>query len=83
MVSILSVYLFWNLKRRHSDARIAVSAATMVIYLTVGGVSFGVWQEWWLACAALAAIACQLAGRWSEYDGSISFAPEFRLKGSP
>ena len=83
MVSILWVYLFWNLKRRQSDVRIAVSVATMVIYLTVGAVSFGVWQEWWLACAALAAVACQLASRWSEYDGSVSFAPEFRLNGSP
>jgi O-antigen ligase len=32
----------------------AVAAATAVTYLTIGAVSFGVWQEWWLALGALA-----------------------------
>jgi hypothetical protein len=32
----------------------AVAAATAVTYLTIGALSFGVWQEWWLALGALA-----------------------------
>lgn len=33
-------------------------AAVAVAYLSIGGLSFGVWQEWWLALGALAVIAC-------------------------
>lgn len=39
----------------------AMAAATLVAYLTIGGISFGVWQEWWIALGALAAIACGVA----------------------
>lgn len=35
--------------------------ATAVTYLTFAAVSFGVWQEWWLAAGALAATACALS----------------------
>jgi O-antigen ligase len=35
----------------------AAAAATAVAYLTVGALSFGVWQEWWLALGAMAATA--------------------------
>ena len=40
----------------------SVRVATAVIYLTFAAVSFGVWQEWWLAVGALAATACALTG---------------------
>ncbi|MEO6341223.1 MAG: hypothetical protein ABIO39_14370, partial [Caulobacteraceae bacterium] len=33
----------------------AVGAATALAYLTIGALSFGIWQEWWLALGALAA----------------------------
>ena len=41
----------------------AVCAATAASYLTVGALSFGVWQEWWLALGALAFAACAVLAR--------------------
>ncbi|MFM8377108.1 MAG: hypothetical protein ACKN9P_13810 [Phenylobacterium sp.] len=41
----------------------AAAAATAAIYLAFGAVSFGVWQEWWLALGALSALACILVLR--------------------
>jgi O-antigen ligase len=37
-----------------------VFAAVAVAYLSIGGMSFGVWQEWWLALGALAVVVCRL-----------------------
>ncbi|HWW28338.1 MAG TPA: O-antigen ligase family protein [Caulobacter sp.] len=39
----------------------AMAAAALVSYLVIGGLSFGVWQEWWLGLGALTLIACGLA----------------------
>jgi O-antigen ligase len=39
----------------------AMAAGALVTYLVIGGLSFGVWQEWWLALGALAVIGCNLA----------------------
>lgn len=39
----------------------AMAAGALVTYLVIGGLSFGVWQEWWLALGALTVIACNLA----------------------
>ena len=39
----------------------AMAAGALVTYLVIGGVSFGVWQEWWLALGALAVIGCGVA----------------------
>jgi O-antigen ligase len=41
-------------------AAAAVMAATAAAYLTIGAISFGVWQEWWLALGAFALAACVL-----------------------
>jgi O-antigen ligase len=38
----------------------AMMAATAAAYLTIGAISFGVWQEWWLALGAFAVAACAL-----------------------
>jgi O-antigen ligase len=38
----------------------AAAAATAAAYLTIGALSFGVWQEWWLAVGAVAIVACNL-----------------------
>jgi O-antigen ligase len=46
-------------ERSRSEA--AMGAAALVSYLTIGALSFGVWQEWWLALGALTLIACGLA----------------------
>jgi hypothetical protein len=50
-----------------------MAAAALVSYLVIGGLSFGVWQEWWLALGALTLIACGLArgvaeSRWASLD---------------
>jgi O-antigen ligase len=34
----------------------AAAAATAVAYLTIGALSFGVWQEWWLGVGAVATV---------------------------
>jgi len=46
-------------ERSRSEA--AMAGAALVSYLVIGGLSFGVWQEWWLALGALTLIACGLA----------------------
>jgi O-antigen ligase len=56
-----------------SRTEAAMAAAALVSYLVIGGLSFGVWQEWWLALGALALIACGLArgvaeSRWASLD---------------
>ena len=38
----------------------AAAAATATAYLTIGALSFGVWQEWWLAVGAVAIVVCGL-----------------------
>lgn len=39
----------------------AMAAGALVTYLVIGGLSFGVWQEWWLALGALTVICCGVA----------------------
>lgn len=39
----------------------AMATGSLVAYVVIGGLSFGVWQEWWLALGAIAAIACGIA----------------------
>jgi O-antigen ligase len=39
----------------------AMAAATLTAYVMIGGLSFGVWQEWWLALGVIAAIGCLIA----------------------
>jgi len=46
-------------QRSRSEA--AMAAAALVSYLVIGGLSFGIWQEWWLGLGALTLIACGLA----------------------
>jgi O-antigen ligase len=46
---------------QRSRTEAAMAAAALVGYLVIGGLSFGVWQEWWLGLGALTLIACGLA----------------------
>ena len=68
LIGAVAMAVFWavilaGLSRAKRDPVMVVSAATAVIYLVFGAVSFGVWQEWWLACGALAAAACSALAR--------------------
>jgi O-antigen ligase len=62
--------LIEGLTRRDRTAG-AAAAATAVAYLTIGGLSFGVWQEWWLGLGAMAAVACICLAR-SRFDPRIT-----------
>ena len=50
-------WMIWSLVKVEARDRTlaAVGAATALAYLTIGALSFGIWQEWWLALGALAA----------------------------
>ncbi|USQ94412.1 O-antigen ligase family protein [Caulobacter sp. RL271] len=39
----------------------AMATGSLVAYVVIGALSFGVWQEWWLALGAIAVIACGIA----------------------
>ncbi|WP_174301919.1 O-antigen ligase [Caulobacter sp. S45] len=53
-------WLFYKVARlaRSDPAWAAVACATGSVYLLIGAISFGVWQEWWLALGAAAVAAC-------------------------
>jgi O-antigen ligase len=56
--AVFFVVLFVRLSRPQPDAAAAAGAATAVAYVTIGAVSFGVWQEWWLALGAFSGAIC-------------------------
>ena len=63
LIGAVSAAVFWgatlaSLSRPERDAGRAAAAATAGAYLVFSAVSFGVWQEWWLALGAVAASAC-------------------------
>ena len=65
VVGAAIVCLFWTwliLQLDRLEARdrplAAACAAAASAYLTIGAMSFGVWQEWWLALGALTAVVC-------------------------
>ena len=51
-----------------SRGEAAMAAGALVSYLVIGGLSFGVWQEWWLGLGALTLIACGLARATAELE---------------
>ncbi len=58
--SVIWASVLARLSNPERDAARAAAAASAMAYVVIGGVSFGVWQEWWLALAGLAA-ACAAA----------------------
>jgi hypothetical protein len=65
VAGVLLAALFWSWLWAKLGAQVdlssstgAVGAATAVIYLTIGALSFGVWQEWWLALGVIAVTVC-------------------------
>jgi O-antigen ligase len=47
----------------------AAAAASATAYLTIGALSFGVWQEWWLAVGAVAVVVCGFVATSRQSDG--------------
>jgi O-antigen ligase len=63
LIGAAAAAVFWGVtlagqSRPDRDAGRAAAAATAGAYLLFSAVSFGVWQEWWLALGAVATAAC-------------------------
>lgn len=63
LIGAVAASVFWAaaLARQSSpkaDLGRAAAVGTAIAYLTFAAVSFGVWQDWWLALGAVAATAC-------------------------
>jgi len=65
LVGVFFAWLAYGILRMTARSRGngAMAAAALTTYIVIGGLSFGVWQEWWLALGALTLIACNLATR--------------------
>ena len=59
LVAVGAFYALEPLRRRDPQAAGAAAAAAAA-YLVIGALSFGVWQEWWLALGALAVAVVRL-----------------------
>ena len=59
MIRIAS--LLRRLARDERSLVAAGTAASAAVYVFFGAISFGVWQEWWLALGALVAVIAALA----------------------
>ncbi|MDZ4374530.1 MAG: O-antigen ligase family protein [Phenylobacterium sp.] len=55
------IFVFRRLARDQRSLVAAGACGSAAVYALFGLVSFGVWQEWWLALAALAAVIAALA----------------------
>jgi O-antigen ligase len=76
-VGAVIVAAFWigvwsaiELLARRDRTAAAAAAGAATAYLAIGGLSFGVWQEWWLGLGAMAAVACICLAR-SRFDPRI------------
>ena len=58
--------VFWLILLRKT--RRPETCAAAVAYFTIGALSFGVWQEWWLALGAFAAVWCVVLARRPDSD---------------
>jgi O-antigen ligase len=63
LAALAWVFLFRRAARDERSLVGAATAASAAVYVLFGCVSFGVWQEWWLALGALAAVIAALADR--------------------
>lgn len=63
LIGAVAAAVFWGVAIARQSARSAelgraAAVGTAVAYLTFAAVSFGVWQDWWLALGAIGATAC-------------------------
>lgn len=68
LIGAMAAAVFWavilaGLSKPGRDPARATAAATAGAYLVFSAVSFGVWQEWFLAIGAMAAAACVALAR--------------------
>lgn len=61
LASLVWAFAFRRLARESRNLMTAATAGSAAVYLFFGLVSFGVWQEWWLALAGLVAVIAGLA----------------------
>jgi len=61
--TVFWVTVFHRQERRSPDLGAVAGTAAAVSYLTFAAVSFGVWQEWWLALGGMAAVSAAAAQR--------------------
>jgi O-antigen ligase len=61
IAALIWIFAFRRLAREARSLTTAATAGAMAVYLFFGAVSFGVWQEWWLALGALVAVIAALA----------------------
>jgi O-antigen ligase len=69
LVAGFFAWILWRIGEMAHERRdqAAVAAATLVTYVVIGALSFGVWQEWWIAVGALALIFCRVERRgWND-----------------
>ena len=59
--ALVWVFAFRRMARDARSYVAAGTAASAAVYLFFGAISFGVWQEWWLALGALVAVIAALA----------------------
>jgi len=60
LAALFWLFLLRRLSRERPDLATAAGAASATAYLVFAAVNFGVWQEWWLALGALAAVVVGL-----------------------
>jgi O-antigen ligase len=61
--ALFALFWFWVFNAiagaaRHDRVGAAACAGAATAYFTIGALSFGVWQEWWLALGVLTGAAC-------------------------
>ena len=61
LAALVWAFAFRRLARDERSLVAAATAGSAAVYLFFGAVSFGVWQEWWLALGALVAVIAALA----------------------
>jgi O-antigen ligase len=61
LAALAWAFVFRRLARDRRSPVAAAAAGSAAVYLFFGAVSFGVWQEWWLALGALTAMIAALA----------------------
>ncbi|MCG9916112.1 MAG: O-antigen ligase family protein [Phenylobacterium sp.] len=66
--TVFWVTIFHRQERRTPDLGAVAGTAAAVSYLTFAAVSFGVWQEWWLALGALAVVSAAAAQRLAKVE---------------